>query len=413
MLILTLAALSLSRAQDAPGETGTRDVVYSITVEQGWTLTAETERALIQVTDRDVARGLQPTFRPPRTADERDASTRFLPRDPAELTNPARAFPRGRNDPLHLEGTLTVHGDGTSTFSFRRIEYWDNVQRWWIEADGPKVRTGELGGLQKWSGSRGEWLDRLGKLETSFVDAYLKAVTPQAAPEAKPYIGLAAGGQEAGRRLFVTFCLEDQLAVLLLARLDGVRFSTVAWPETAAAYPPRAVEIARALVDRIGRQAAGDRMPAKTRKSMAWDGDGDLVPHFHLADGAAWAVEQARPLEAARRRLEALASGSFAAGGILESAWNGEVRRERILAQEALRIRLPERPLTVADPLLVPRRLTAGTGAFEVDGSGAKVEIRGAVRDMDVAFFVSGANPWRVSRVRFDAWYKAEVKRKP
>jgi hypothetical protein len=409
---LLLAALTLPTLQDRPGETGARDVVYAITVEQGWTLTAETDRPLIQLTDRELVRGLQPTFRLPQTPDERDGATRFLPRDAEDLMRPPGSFPRGRNDPLRLDGTLTVHGDGTSTFAFRRIDYWDSVQRWWIEVDGPKVRTGELGGLQKWSGSREAWLDRLGKLEASFVQAYLKAVTPQAAPEAKSQIGLAMGAPDAGRRLFVTLCLEDQLAVLLLARLDGVRLPAAAWPESAAVYPPRAVQMARALVDRIVRQAVG-RMPAKTRASMSWDGDGDLVPHFHLADGAAWAVEQARPVEAARRRLETLATGSFAAGGILESAWNAEVRRERILLQGALRVPLPERPLAVADPLLVPRRLTAGAGAYEVDGAGSKVEIRGAVRGMEVAFFVSGANQWRASRVRFDAWYKAEVKRKP
>lgn len=410
---LLLAALALPALQDRPGETGTRDVVFAITVEQGWTLTADAERALVSISDRDLSRGLAPVFRAPRTTEERDASTRFQPRDTGEAPRPPGAFSRTRNDPLRLDGTLTLHEDGTSTVAFRKLDYWDSVQRWWIEFDGPKVRTGELGGVQKWSGSRREWLDRLADLERRFIQAYRQVVTPQGAEEAKPGIGFAPTGQEAGRRLFVTFCLEDQLAVLLLARLDGARLSKAAWPEEVAAYPPRAVEMARGLIARVERQAAGDLAAAKTRKPARWDGEGDLVPHFVLADGAAWAVEQARPVQEARRRLEALAAGSFAAGGILESAWTAEVRRERILAEAALRVPVPERPAGATGELLAPRRLSAGHGVYEVDAAGARVEVRGAVRDLEVAFFVSGTNQWRMSRVRFDAWYKAEVKRKP
>jgi hypothetical protein len=290
------------------------------------------------------------------------------------------------------------------------------------------VRTLELGGASKWSGTRPEWARRLDELERAFVDAYLKAVTPQKPEAARGAVGLAPSAPEPGRRLFVASCLEEQLVVLLLSRLEGAVLTKTLWPAECAAYPPRAVQLARSVVERLVAQCLGEIAPAKARasrgravKDQPWDGSGLAVPTLQWPDGAAWAAEQSKPLLEARRKLADLATQSTLNGGIEESVWRDAVRREVEAAEAALRVVVPAKPPTVQDPLLTPRLLAAGKATYDfkedldlkegaVDSS--SVEAQGTAQDFDVAFFVSGPNRWKSSRLRLETWYRGQVKRK-
>src|SRR6185295_4723602 len=101
-------------------------------------------------------------------------------------------------------GTLILAADGWRV-KFKRIEYWDRSQRYWIEFGDDKIRTHELGGLEKWTGTRAEWSTRLEKFETALLDAYLKVLTPQKPGPAIDKLGLdGIAAPEPAWRLFVT-----------------------------------------------------------------------------------------------------------------------------------------------------------------------------------------------------------------
>lgn len=425
--LVALAALRGAAAQEPPARTVTADVTFTFTVEQGWSLTAESERELFSVTERDLVQGLTPTFR--LNPNQPNPNTPFRTTNPNPRPAPQNpsTFRRTRGDPLKAEGGVTLHADGKAVFSFQKIEYWDASQRWWIEFEAQKIRTFELGGVNKWRGTRPEWIARLEDLEKACIDKYLKAVTPQKPEDLRAQIGLVPTAQEPGRRLFVTQCLEEQLAILLLARLDGAPLTRTLWPAECAKYPPRAIQITRGLIDRLVAQCSGELAPPKVKssrnrsvKDAAWDGPIAALPVFGWSDGVAWAAEQAKPMQEARRRLGELANQSTLNGGIAELVWADSVRRELQSVEQALAIAVPARFPSVQDPLLEPRLLALGKGVYDCkedldlkDGkvTASTLEAQGVMKEMEVAFFMSGTNRWRASRIRFESWYHGRVKR--
>lgn len=413
---LATALLALL-AQDPPARS------YTFVAEQGWVLAVDNERDLVSHSERELTRGIHPNIRLGQ-----DQPGTLIPETPGRAvpkSAPAKAPPssgpatyrRIQGDPFRVEGTLTLRPDGNVAFGFQKIHYADGGQRWGIEFDRDKVRTSELGGQARWTGTRAEWLTRLEALEKTHVENYARAVTPQP-EENRPKVGLAAASPEAGRRLYVLACLEEQMALLLLARLEGAPLSKTLWPADTAKYPPRAILAARAFVDRLTLQATGELAPAKVRalrKNQPWDGQGPAIPAFPWTDGAAWAAEQLKPLQDGRRRLEELAERTRVAGIDLLS-WDTAVRAELARLDEASKAATPK------DALLTPRALAPCRGTFdfkeELEGKDGNVissqaESVGVIRDFDVAWFMSGPNRWRTARIRLETLYKGQVKLKP
>jgi hypothetical protein len=387
-LMLALALVGAVQAQEGPGRTGTSDVLYTISCSQGWKFKVAGERDLLTTDVKDLTRGLTPRYIPLMT------------------------------DPLKVEGTVILN-TGQARYDFSRIEYWDAGQRWWIEFAPRKVRTFELGGVAKWNGTPEEWIERLAGLERSFFEAYLKVTTPQRPEASKPVLGLVPqGGGEAGRRLFVTSALEEQLQALLLARLNGALPET-AWPALVETYPPRVVTLAKAFLGRVEAQCAGELRPreagrtsgARQVQNLSWDGSGSLVPHFAWPDGAAWAREEVAPFEEARRRMERLAEGSWSNGGLQPGEFDAAAARER----EELRRRATIAPTAVAPTpadALTPKRIAQGKATFDYHEERSTVEIQGTLKDAEVVYFHSGLNRWRVGRMDVHTWYKGSVRKK-
>jgi hypothetical protein len=429
---LAAAFLALVLGQDPAPKA---DPVYGFSAEQGWLLAVEGDRELGATTERELALGLQPNLRFTQNAPGTIPSPSPTPPKPqprAPAPKPPASGPvtyrRLQGEPLKVEGTLTLRADDTVSLSFHKIQYSDSGQRWSIETDRDKVRTLDLGGQARWTGTRAEWLARLEAIEKAHVENYLRVVTPQRPEENRSAIGLAPAAQEAGRRLYVTACLEEQLALLLLARLEGAPLGKKLWPAEAAKYPPAAISAARALVDRLRLQATGAIAPAKARtargaavKDQPWDGQGPSIPAFGWPEGASWAAELARPFQEARRRLEELAAQTRV-GGIDPTAWDAAVRAEWMKLEEASRVALPARPPGPQDPLLTPRAVAPGRATYDFkedldlkDGqvAASQIESLGLVREMEVAYFMSGPNRWRSARIRVEALYKGQVKRAP
>lgn len=419
-------------AQDSPRPA---DLVYSFTAEQGWLLSVENERNLFAVSEREVAQGITPNLRlsqnpqgpqsppvvnPPTTA--KPAPKTAPPKSPSGAPI---VYRRLQGEPFKAEGLLTLRADGSVSFAHQKLHYSDGGQRWWIEFEKEKVRTSDLGGAGKWSGTRAEWLLRLESLEKALLEAYVRVVTPQPPEEPRAAIGLVPAGQDSGRRLYVASCLEEQLALLLLARLEGAALGKTLWPAEVAKVPPRAIAAARAFVDRLVLQAAGEVAPAKVRaargrsvKDQPWDGQGPAVPAFQWGDGAGWMAEQAKPLQEARRRLEELAAQTRSTG-IDPVAWGAAVRAECVRLEENYKIAIGARP--ALDALLLPRVLASGRATYDfkedLDAKDGKVassqaDSLGLVREMEVAYFVSGLNRWHASRVRIETLYRGQVRLK-
>lgn len=426
MRIAALALLALA-AQEAAEETS-----FTFTVEQSWVLRTAGERDVAPSTEKELTRGLIPYIRPFVTDPTNPNPPPVVPPPPPRPVKEERA-PRenwvthSRSEPFKVEGDVALRPDGSSVFSFRKIEYRDKSQRWWIEFEEQKVKAIELGGVSKWQGTREQWPARLDTVETAFIDAYLKGVMPQEAKAAPARIGLpVAGAEENGQRLFVNGALEEQLAGLLLCRLEGFTLEKSRWPADAAKYPPRVLELARGLVLRILAQCAGELAPPKARaakgrsvKQQPWDEKGIAVPSFQWADGRAWAAERLKVFDDARQRLTDLANRSYTTGGIDETTWKNAVKRELDAIQQGMTVRTFPKP----DPkdALTPRAVDPGKAVYDFkeeidvrDGKAASssVESHGTVSDAEVAFFASGPNRWRFTRVRLDTWYKGQIKRK-
>src|SRR6185503_19962199 len=173
LLASLLPALAQDR-QDAPADRQN----FTFTVEQGWSLSTDVDGDFPDVRENGLQEGLNPRFRPPLTRptfSNRDRDNKVRPRGrgtPGARTTTA-ALGSGRRtskDPLKLEGSLVLLPDGAVLLQWKRLEYWDHTQRYWIEFEAEKIRTHELGGVQKWSGTRADWSARLEKLETAFID---------------------------------------------------------------------------------------------------------------------------------------------------------------------------------------------------------------------------------------------------
>src|SRR5438445_2987165 len=205
-ILAALAALpgvALEARQDAPGRTATEDVTYAFTMEQGWKFIADGERELFAASEKDLTKGLSPLLVQPSSDNGFNQPLRpTTPGRPRASLPPSSAstFGRTQKDPFKVEGSVILRVDGSATLSFKKIEYWDGSQRWWIDFEDQKIRTLELGGTSKWSGTRQEWAARLDHLDTAFIETYLKAVSPQKREEHAGKIGLAPPAQDSGRR---------------------------------------------------------------------------------------------------------------------------------------------------------------------------------------------------------------------
>ena len=424
--------LALGAAQDPPRPA---DLVYTFTAEQGWVLSVENERELFKVSERDLTQGITPNLRLSQNPQDPQNPPVLNPPTTAKASSkPAPAKPSGgpivyrriQGDPFKVEGALTLRADGTASLAWQKIHYSDSGQRWWIEFDKDKVRSSDLGGAGKWSGTRAEWLQRLESLEKALTDTYARALTPQPPEEPRAAIGLVPSGQDSGRRLYVTACLEEQLSLLLLARVEGAALGKTLWPAEVAKYPPRAIAGTRALVDRLVLQATGEIAPLKVRavrgravKDQPWDVQGPAVPAFSWGDGAAWMAEQGKPFQEARRRLEDLANQTRVTG-IDPVAWGAAVRAELSRLEDRQKVG-PAVKAAGFEGLLLPRVLSVGRATYDFkedleakDGkvASSQTDSLGLVRDLDVAFFVSGVNRWHASRMRVETVYKGQVKLK-
>lgn len=410
-------------------ETRTR---FAFSVEQGWSLTTDTEGDFPDIQENDLQEGLNPRFRPPLTRPSfptRDRDNRPRPRGSARGSRIVRTT----KDPLKLEGTVDVFADGACRLRFSRIEYWDRTQRYWIELQEDKVRTFDLGGLGKWSGSRPEWDVRRVKLETAFLDAYLKVLTPQRPAAAPDRIGLeGSSAPEPAWRLFVATSLEEQLAALLLARVDGLRIDRTSWEADAFRMPERPQQLARGLLDRILAQASGTFAPApararpgRTLKDQEWTGTEVAVPTPGWMNGRAWAAERLKPVEDARARLRAIVDETsrtgFGRSGYADvDAWRSAVEDEaKQLRKHYAPLAVPDRAPTFEDAL-PPRFRSAGPATYDFkektelrDGllHSSDATVLGTSHDVEAVFFHSGLNVWRVSFVKLETWYRGKVQR--
>ncbi|MBI3857562.1 MAG: hypothetical protein HY293_17920 [Planctomycetes bacterium] len=399
---------------------------FAFSVEQGWTLTADSEGDFPDIQENDLQQDLNPRFRPPLTRPSfpaRDRDNRPRPRN--------RTIPLSRKDPLKLEGSVAILPRGACRPAFKRIEYWDRTQRYWIEFTDDKVRTHELGGVEKWSGTRTEWAARLEKLETSFLEAHFKVMTPQK-PAPAERLGLeGSAAPEPAWRLFVGMSLEEQLAILALARLDGATLDRVSWPAGFARYPDRSLMLARALLDRMLAQADGTFAPEPARarpgralKNEAWLGTEVAIPSFQWPDGRPWAAERLKPVEEARARLRALADASnvrrIGPPPYLDpDAWRAAVEEEAKALRKLYRAAPTDRAASPDDALL-PRTRAVGTGTYDLREKtelkegvliSSEADVRGHGHDIEIFYFHSGQNLWKTSVVQLETWYKAKVRR--
>lgn len=386
MIWLTIANVVLCGVQDGPGSTRTGDVRYEFNVRQGWTQTTYSERDLRS----------------------RERLTESVQR--AII----RSMGTYASDPIELEGTLVLGGDGAWMLMLDRVEYWDNRQRWWIEFRGDQVRTSHLGGASGWSGSREEWRDRLAEIEEAYGRTYLAASTRQVPGEGRTTLGRPiASAPTPGRRLFALGCLEEQGAALLLARLNGSRQSGSL---RAPGYPAPAVAQAQALVNRMILQASGTLAPPAARRrssrsarAIAWKQGDDFVPPLGWLDGSG----RAAPIATAREALGQPANASRSGGGIDEGV--GNAAGDRRLA--GLRRQFGSAP--GAPPPQVPRVAAFGRGVYDYKErlrskgekvSSSRVEIQATFRDMEVAFYDAHLDRWRVSRLKLDTSYRGSFR---
>lgn len=423
LLIFVLAATA--PAQDGPP-------TYSVSVEQGWKISADGEVDFPNVQESDLVAGLNPKFTLKTSLNyptrDRDGRVMVKPKGYAAW--------KSNGDPIKMDAFLTLHPDGACALALKRIEYSERLQRAVIEFEADKVRTVDLGGKGKWQGSRADWSGRLAILETAVRETYLRAVTPQKPAAGKETVGLdIAGDTKAGWRLFVTTSLEDQLMVLLLARLDGVRLEKDKWPAELSDGPERPRMLARALLDRLQAQARGTLAPEAARtqpgrllKDKPWMATELAIPTPGWMDGREWAKDRMKPLEEAHERLRAMTEETNGKNSttkrvaILDpGVWRSAVEEEAKRLRQGVVVPVPARPPAFADALL-PRTRESGKATFDYkekssvqDGQvqSSEADISGFIPDLEAIFFSSGAdmNVWRGSLIRLETWYKSKLKR--
>ncbi len=426
---LLLCLLGTARAQDAPAG---GPLAYSVTIEQGWRLSADSEVDFPNIQENELVAGLNPKFSLKTSmnwpARDRDGRILVKPKGSAAW--------KTNGDPIKLDASLSIFPDGACQLKPKKIEYTDRSQRYWIDFQADKVNTQDLGGSGKWSGSRTEWAGRLAFVESALRDSYLRAVTPQGPAAAKEKVSLdIAGDTKAGWRLFATSSLEDQLAILILARLDGVRLERDTWPAGISGGPERPKALARALIDRVQAQARGTfapdpakSPPGRLLKNQAWKGTELAIPYPGWMDGRQWAKDRLQPVEEARERLRSMTEETNGKNSTTKrlrvldpGVWRTAVEDEAKSLRQASPVVIPTRPCTFDDALL-PRTYAQGTPTYDFrEKSSAKdgqvessdTDVAGLISDFEVIFFYSGAgmNCWRTSIIRLETWYKSKLKR--
>lgn len=425
VIVAFLLPLCAVQAQDAPP-------TFTISVEQGWRLSADTELDFPSIQEGDLVAGLTPKF-----TLKTSMNWPMRDRDGRVMTKPTQAAAWKTNgDPLKLEASLAVFPDGACTLKLKKVDYVDRNNRCTIELEDDKVRTVDLGGKGKWSGSRKEWSGRVVVLETGLRDLYLKATTPQKASAGKDAVGLdIAGDTKAAWRLYVTTSIEDQLAIMVLCRLDGIRVEPEKWPAEVADGPERPKALARALLDRLQAQARGTfatepakAKPGTTLKDQPWKGTELAVPYPGWMDGRAWCAERLKPVDDAKERLRGMTvepngkNSTTMRTRILDpGVWRSAVEDEAKKLRQMVPVEVPSKAPAFADALL-PRTHVAGTPTYDYkeksvakDGQvqSTEADVAGLIRDFEVIFFHSGpdTNVWRSSTLRLETWYKGRLKR--
>ncbi|MBI2932984.1 MAG: hypothetical protein HYY16_15175 [Planctomycetes bacterium] len=412
-IIIAFATALSSQDPEESGRTTTADVTFAFVAQQGWSLRILSEGDFRDVVESRLTRDTQPRL---LTTDWRLSRSAEVP-----TSNIGVAFPRV--EPIKIEGSIVLRPDGKYTVFFGRIDYWDDTQSWRIEFTDNKVRTSGLGGRDKWTGTRAEWRRRLESLEDAAIEQYLSAVTPQLDETPPPRAGkVPIITADAGRRLFVTCSLEEQLAAFLMARVAGAVLDQKLWPAECAKYPPAVIQMARSMLERLLLQCSDELAPSAARadgrrrvEGQAWDFRGRAVPWFQWEDGSSWLAGMEEP----RRRLAELAEQSRTNGGIGVAAWQEAVDREVRQLQQNARVVVPGRMPALTDALL-PRILSIKKGSYDyteeicLDGKVKSSDVRtqGLAPEVEVAFFQSGANTWKIARARIETWYVGKIKRK-
>src|SRR3982751_3371783 len=149
-LLLLACLLGTALAQDSP-EGG--PPTFSVMVEQGWRLSADSEVDFPNIQENDLVAGLNPKFTLKTSMNwpvrDRDGRIMVKPKGSAAW--------KTNGDPIKLDASLTIFPDGACRLKLRKVEYADRSQRYWIEFQADKVSTLDLGGAGKWTGSRPEW----------------------------------------------------------------------------------------------------------------------------------------------------------------------------------------------------------------------------------------------------------------
>ena len=148
---------------------------------------------------------------------------------------------------------------------------------------------------------------------------------------------------------------------------------------------------------------------------LPWEEQLTAVPTLEWPDRTTRAEEISHPVEKARHAFETLLELSRVSGGVSKEEWNRALERLKEPNTRSLLWHSAGNKKA-----LTPRILRSGKGTVDFkerllmkDGhvSSSKVEVMGRRRDIEVAFFHSGLNRWRVSRVMLDTWYTGKVTR--
>jgi hypothetical protein len=425
VVVAFLLCLGPALAQDAPP-------TFTVSVEQGWRLSADTEVDFPNIQENDLVAGLTPKF-----TLKTSMNWPMRDREGRVMTKPTlSAAWKTNGDPVKIDATMAVFPDGGCTLTLKKVDSSDRSNRCTIELDADKVRTVDLGGKGKWSGSRKEWSGRVGILEAALRETYLKATTPQKSAAGKDSVGLdIAGDTKAAWRLYVTTSIEDQLAILILCRLDGIRVEPEKWLTEIADGPERPKALARALIDRIQAQARGTfatepakAKPGATLKDQPWKGTELAVPYPGWMDGRAWCAERLKPVDDAKERLRGMTvetngkNSTTMRTRILDpGVWRSAVEDEAKKLRQMVPVEVPGKAPSFTDALL-PRTHVGGTPTYDYkeksvakDGQvqSSEADVAGIIKDFEVIFFCSGGdmNVWRTSTIRLETWYKAKIKR--
>jgi len=409
MLLIALGAAVLAQAgAAAPAET-----TYTFSAEQGFSLSAAPDaRTCGSLDGGRLAEGLRPRFKG-------DDKATAMPANHKKAAAPqAHSF---GSCPIQVAGSITLGAGGMVTIRPTRIEYADKVDRWFIEFGEDKIVVRNLV-ADRWSGSREEFQSRLAELEKPLLKDWDRlGAMPETVKE--PRYGILTSA--AGQALWLQAQTEAQLAALVLARLDGRRF-TLGQALPVGGLPDRAVAVAARLVERIVAQCSGAIAPKgagerKRVENARWDGTELAIPQPSWADAKYWSeIDQGRErrLRESRDRLRRMAESSNEAP-ITRDDWKAAVDEElKRWSQDEARILKDVR--TVSRRLMVPEVVDGGKGTYDyreelkIEGQAVralKVDASGRMRQQAIVFYDAAIGDLNVMTVTWDAWYRAEISR--